>query len=332
MNDSLCNGSPCREAATMVAAAPSGAARIRLTAGPVLYYWSRKTLTDFYAQVADSAIDTVVLGEVVCSRRHEMKRDDWLALARDLAACGKEVVLATQALLESESDLREMRAIAEQNDYLVEAGDASTFRTLAGRRFVLGPHINVYSRPALDEYAGLGAHRWVAPVELDLQAIATINPPDSPVRGGPQRDTPIETEIFAFGRLPLAFSARCFTARHYHLPKDECAFRCIEHPDGLLLSTGEGTPFLALNGIQTQSAAWHCLIGAGDALRSAGVSRARLSPCASNFAEVVALFEAVYNAGADAADAARRLQQMSLPGGLVDGFAHRGAGLDRIGT
>lgn len=332
MNDSLGNGSPCREAATIGTVAPSGAARIRLTAGPVLYYWSRKTLTDFYAQVADSPIDTVVLGEVVCSRRHEMKRDDWLALARDLAACGKEVVLATQALLESESDLREMRAIAAQDDYLVEAGDASTFRTLAGRRFVLGPHINVYSRPALDEYAGLGAHRWVAPVELDLQAIATINPPDSPVRGGPQRDTPIETEVFAFGRLPLAFSARCFTARHYHLPKDECAFRCIEHPDGLLLSTGEGTPFLALNGIQTQSAAWHCLIGAGDALRSAGVSRARLSPCASNFAEVAALFEAVYNAGADVADATRRLQQMSLPGGLVDGFAHRGAGLDRIGT
>ncbi len=332
MNDSLGNGSPCREAATTGAAAPSGTARIRLTAGPVLYYWSRRTLTDFYAQIADSAIDTVVLGEVVCSRRHEMKRDDWLALARDLNACGKEVVLATQALLESESDLREMRALAGQNDYLVEAGDASTFRTLAGRRFVLGPHINVYSRPALDEYAGLGAHRWVAPVELDLQAIATINPPDAPVRGGPRRDTPIETEVFAFGRLPLAFSARCFTARHYHLPKDECAFRCIEHPDGLLLSTGEGTPFLALNGIQTQSAAWHCLIGAADALRSAGVSRARLSPCASNFAEVVALFEAVYNAGADAADATRRLQQMSLPGGLVDGFAHRGAGLDRIGT
>lgn len=329
MNDSLDYRSPSCETGTIAAGTP-GAARIRLTAGPVLYYWPRRTLIDFYAQVADSAIDTVVLGEVVCSRRHEMKRDDWLGLARELAACGKEVVLATQALLESESDLREMRALAVQDDFLVEAGDASAFRTLSGRRFVLGPHINVYSRPALDEYASLGAHRWVAPVELDLQAIAAINPPDSPVRGGPQRDIPIDTEVFAFGRLPLAFSARCFTARHYHLPKDECAFRCIEHPDGLLLSTGEGAPFLTLNGIQTQSAASHCLIGEAEALRSAGVKRARLSPCASNFGEVVALFEAVFNHGADSADAMRRLHETAPPGGLVDGFAHRSAGLHRI--
>jgi hypothetical protein len=29
--------------------------------------------------VADSAADTVVLGEVVCSRRHEIRFEDWLA-------------------------------------------------------------------------------------------------------------------------------------------------------------------------------------------------------------------------------------------------------------
>ncbi|OYW18784.1 MAG: U32 family peptidase, partial [Burkholderiales bacterium 12-64-5] len=72
--------------------------RIALTVGPVLYYWPRRTLLDFYADVAESPADTVVLGEVVCSRRHEMKTADWLALARDLAACGKEIVLASQAL------------------------------------------------------------------------------------------------------------------------------------------------------------------------------------------------------------------------------------------
>jgi collagenase-like PrtC family protease len=303
--------------------------RIQLTVGPVLYYWPRKTLIDFYGEVADSPADTVVLGEVVCSRRHEMKHDDWLALARELAGCGKEVVLASQALLESESDLRDLRRLASQDEFLVEAGDASALRALAGRPFVLGPHVNVYSRPALEEHASLGAIRWVPPVELSLEAIGLVNPPDAPVAGGPRADTAIATEVFAFGRLPLAFSARCFTARHYHLNKDECGFRCLEHPDGLLLSTGEGAPFLTLNGIQTQSAAQQCLIGDAAAIRAAGARRIRLSPVAQRFGEVLSTFDRVLNGGADAADARASLAAMSLPGGLVDGFAHRRPGLER---
>ncbi|MGD9942360.1 MAG: U32 family peptidase [Burkholderiaceae bacterium] len=303
--------------------------RIRLTVGPVLYYWPRKTLIDFYADMADSPADTIVLGEVVCSRRHEMKREDWMALARELASCGKEVVLATQALLESESDLRDARRIAAQDEFLVEAGDASALRLLAGRPFVLGPHINVYSRPALDEHAALGAIRWVPPVELGLEAIGVINPPASPAVGGPGSDIPIATEVFAFGRLPLAFSARCFTARHYRLSKDQCGFRCIEHPDGLLLATGERAPFLTLNGIQTQSAAQHCLIGDAAALREAGAGRVRLSPVAHGFRDVLACFERVFNHGADVEQARAELAAMSLPGGLVDGFAHRRPGLEQ---
>lgn len=304
--------------------------RMALCVGPVTYYWPRRTLVEFYAQVAESAADTVVLGEVVCSRRHEMKTDDWLALARDLRAAGKEVVLATQALVESESDLRTLRRLAGQDDFLVEAGDASALRVLAGRALVLGPHINVYSRPALQEHAALGAMRWVAPAELGLEAIGQINPPGEPVAGGPARDVPVATEVFAFGRLPLAFSARCFTARHHHLSKDECGFRCIEHPDGLELHTGEGEPFLTLNGIQTQSAAQHCLIGDAPAVRSAGATRLRLSPCARRFDEVIAWFERVYNQGGCADEAAMALQALSLPGGLVNGFAHRRPGIDWI--
>jgi collagenase-like PrtC family protease len=304
--------------------------RIALTIGPVLYYWPRRTLLDFYAEVAVSTADTVVLGEAVCERRHEMKAEDWLALARDLAACGKEVVLTSQALLASEADLRRMHRLTEQDEFMVEAGDASALRALAGRAFVLGPHINIYNLPALKEHAALGAVRWVAPVELGLDALALINPPLARVVGGPQAATPIATEAFAFGRLPLAFSARCFTARHFHLNKDECAFRCIEHPDGLQLDTGEGKPFLALNGIQTQSAAQHCLIGEASLLRAAGVSRARLSPTSRHFTEVIGIFERVFNGGADPQAAAEELGALSLPGGLVNGFAHRRAGLERI--
>jgi collagenase-like PrtC family protease len=305
------------------------AGRIALTVGPVLPYWPRETLMHFYAEVADSAADSVVLGEVVCSRRHEMKPDDWLALARDLAAAGKEVVLATQVLIESESDLRTLRRVAGQGEFLVEAGDASALHVLASMRvpFVLGPHINVYSAAALAEYRRLGATRWVAPVELPMDAMPRINPLCTNVHdgSGPAR---MPTEAWGFGRLPLAFSARCFTARHHRLSKDQCEFRCRDDADGLLLSTADNRPFLALNGIQTLSAAQQCLIGEREALLQAGVTRLRLSPTSRDFGAVIASFEKVMNEGGDAGGATAALQALSLPGGLANGFVHGQAGIE----
>jgi collagenase-like PrtC family protease len=286
-----------------------------LSVGPVLAYWPRKTLIEFYARVAESPARTVTLGEVVCSRRHEMKLDDWLALADDLAAAGKEVVLATQALIESEAELRTMRRIAEQDRFLVEANDAAALHRLTGRSFVIGPHVNVYSGAALDELAAIGAVRWVPPVELPVEAI-----------GAAAQSRRVEPEIFAFGRLPLALSARCFTARHYGLNRDECGFRCLEHPDGMLLKTQEGTDFLALNGLQTQSAALHCLLGWKSALAAAGVRRLRLSPVAQDFERVIDVFHAVFNGDADPRGALEELGTLRLPGAPVDGYAQRHAG------
>jgi len=291
------------------------AATFALSVGPVLAYWPRTALIEFYARVAESPARTVTLGEVVCSRRHEMKLDDWLALAGDLAAAGKEVVLATQALIESEAELRTMRRIAEQDRFLVEANDAAALHRLAGRPFVIGPHINVYSGAALDELAAAGATRWVPPVELPVDAIAAAT-----------RGRAVEAEVFAFGRLPLAMSARCFTARHYGLNRDECEFRCLEHPDGMLLKTQEGEPFLALNGLQTQSAGVQCLLGWRGTLVDAGVRRLRLSPVAQQFERVIDVFHRVFNEAADGLAAIEELTALALPGAPVDGYAHRHAG------
>ena len=308
--------------------------RFGLTVGPLQYWWPRQATWDFYAQVADSAADTVVLGEVVCSRRHEIRFEDWLALAAELKAHGKTVVLATMALLAGEPELRSLRRVCEQGDYAVEAGDASALALLSrlhaqGVRlpFVVGPHVNVYNQPALQQLAPLGAGCWVPPLELALDAVACINPPHAPVQGAAGA---VATELFGFGRMPLAFSARCFTARHYRLKKDACEYRCRDDADGLLLSTTEGDPFLVLNGIQTQSAALHCLIGERDAMAAAGASRVRLSPCSGSFGRVLQLFDAVLNAGASASDARAELATLGLPGALVNGFAHRQPGLREV--
>lgn len=295
-----------------------------LSVGPVQYYWPRQTLTDFYADVADSPVRTVCLGEVVCSRRHEMKPEDWLDLARDLRQAGKEVVIGTQALLETEAELRSLRRWVEQGDFMLEANDAAAVRMLAGHSpWVIGLHVNVYSAPALAEYLALGATRWVPPVELSLPAVGQIN----------AQGQAVPTEVFAFGRMPLALSARCFTARHYHLQKDACAFRCLEDPDGLTLRTREGQSFLALNGIQTQSGSVHCLLGQKRALTDAGVTRLRLSPTSQDFGSVVRLFDAVMNHDAPAEAALLDLQALRLPGPLSNGFAQpKRAGMEWVSS
>ena len=310
-------------------------ASIGLSVGPLQYWWPRARVLDFYADVADSPAQTVVLGEVVCSRRNEFKTEDWIDLARDLRLAGKQVVLATQPLVMSEAELRTLRRIAEQDEFAVEAGDAAALQVLARaqaerparRPFVLGPHINIYSRAALVEHAGLGAARWVAPLELALDAVARINPADDPVRG---LTGPIDTEVFAFGRMPLAFSARCFTARHHRMGKDACDFRCRDDADGLLLKSDDGQPFLVLNGVQTQSASMHCLLGDAAALRGAGVASLRLSPCSQGFGRVLRLFDEWLAERVSAADARAEMLTLGLPGALVNGFAHRRAGMQAI--
>jgi len=182
---------------------------MRLSLGPVLYYWQRDALLEFYADLPHARLGTVYLGEAVCGKRHGMRPDDWMGLARDLAQTGLEVVLSTQALIESDADLRAMRRIAENGEFLVEANDMGAVQVLAGRvRFVAGPHLNVYNPQTLAWLAELGALRWVMPVELGRDALAQL------LRESPEG---VETEVFAYGRLPLAFSARCFTARRYNL-------------------------------------------------------------------------------------------------------------------
>jgi collagenase-like PrtC family protease len=137
------------------------------------------------------------------------------------------------------------------------------------------------------------------------------------------------TEVFAHGRVPLAYSARCFTARRFNLQKDTCEFKCIDFPDGLDLKTREGDLFLAINGIQTQSAKAYNLLLELPELIADGVDILRISPQQQGTAEVVAAFRQGVN-GELAPRAAWRSVQAQMPAGACNGFWYGRPGLELI--
>lgn len=261
---------------------------MKLAAGPLLYFWERAVVERFYDEVARSSLDIVYLGEAVCGKRRALGTDDWLALADRLQAAGKQVVMTTLALIEAESELSRASRMAA-GTALVEANDLAVVECRGGRPFVIGPHVNVYNAETLRLLAGLGAVRWVAPVELGMETLAAL---------AAARPPGLEMEVFAWGRLPLAFSARCFSARAHHRPKDDCGFVCGRYPAGLTVETREGQPFLTANGVQVQSARIHQGLAWVGQLRETGVDVLRLSPHPEGFFEAVAAFRAVLDGDA----------------------------------
>jgi collagenase-like PrtC family protease len=266
--------------------------RLQVSLGPVLYYWDRATLMDFYARAAQSALDVVYVGEAVCSKRRALKTDEWITLARDLAAgSGKQVVLSSLALIEAESELgqlrRQVRELAREPGVLLEANDFGAVQAAsdAGVPFVAGHTLNVYNAGTLMRLQKRGAVRWVPPVELSREGIAAV------ITAAGEDGSAVPTEVFAWGRLPLAHSARCFTARAANVGKDQCGFRCgdispprnnlefdqTRYPEGLPLASREGQPLFRLNGIQTQSES-HCnLFGESADMRRRGIDMLRIS-------------------------------------------------------
>ena len=294
---------------------------MKLSLGPLLYYWQRDAIFRFYEAIAATPVDIVYLGETVCSRRHELRLADWLTIAASLSEAGKEVVLSTQVLIESGADVTVLHKIAANDKYMVEANDMGAVHCLEGMTpFVAGPHLNIYNVPTLAWLAGLGIKRWVMPLEMGRDDLALIQ------QGRPAA---METEVFAYGRMPLAFSARCFTARHRNLPKDDCQFSCIHHADGLMMRTRESEGFLVLNGTQTQSAKVYNLLPVLDEMQAMGVDVVRISPQSEHSAEIIHLFHEVLTQQTTA-EAALQAMTGLMPDQACNGYWYGKPGLEQL--
>lgn len=284
-----------------------------LTLGPVYFLWDGPKWRDFYVKIADEApVSRVVIGETVCSKRAHFTAPFMEEVITHLERAGKDIILSSPALVTQERESRLMRELIAGATCKVEANDLSALHLLADKPHVIGPLVNVYNAATAKLLAARGAQTICLPPELPFSSVETIAAVDSGA----------DYEIFAFGRVPLAISARCAHARAKGAVKDNCRFVCGEEPDGLPVKTLDRQPFLTLNGVQTVSHSCQSLIGEMADLTEAGIARFRLSPQDCDMTAVATLYRAVLDGTMEAGAAVERLMALYPVAPLSNGFHH----------
>ncbi|MFQ3229253.1 U32 family peptidase [Reinekea sp.] len=247
---------------------------MKVTLAPIPFYWPRATMFEFYGNIATSQVDRVILGETVCSKRRELNQQDYIDIADKLAAKGKEVFISSLALLEAESELKSLTSLCKVSPYPLEANDlaAAELCFQQQRSFIGGPYLNNYSPETLKMLQRDGMTSWTLPFELGKQDLedfmTTIH----------QENIDLETEVMVHGYIPLALSARCFTARALDLPKDKCQRKCIDYPVGIPVDSQEDERLFTINGIQTLSGDILDLRSEVTEMQAMGVDRIRVVP------------------------------------------------------
>jgi collagenase-like PrtC family protease len=232
-----------------------------------------------------------------------------------LQSAGKDIVLSTLALATLDREIKATAALAAQAEFPVELNDLSGLQ-LARHRHAIGPLVNVYNAATARLLFNRGATTVCLPPELPFASVQAI------CGALPENDF----EIMAFGRLPLAMSARCAHARAKGRTKDNCQFVCGEDPDGLALKTLDRQSFLVLNGVQTVSQTCQVLLAELSDLQDAGVTGFRLSPQDCDMVAVADVYRRVLDKTIEIAEALAALRQAYPAVEFSNGFHYREEG------
>lgn len=299
---------------------------MKISIGPCLFDWGKQAIIDFYKRMAfETAADILYIGEVVCSKRLHHDPDELLKLAGELRSSGKEIVFSTLGLVMSEGEQSELRSLANKAKKArirLEANDMAAVGVGEGQPLVAGPHICTYNPDTLDFLKEVGVNRVVLPVELSAKQMSGI------VRGSEG----VEVELFAYGRLPLTFSARCYTARAFNLPKANCQYKCGDYPDGMTMHTQEQKQFLIINGIETMSEFVYNLIDDMNMVKDVPVDIIRLSPQSKNMVEVVNIWKSVVDGKMEGGEGLAKLLELNGDEPFCNGYFHERPGLEFFQT
>jgi collagenase-like PrtC family protease len=298
--------------------------RISLTIGPVLFNWPAEKWRDFYARIADEApVDSVHLGEVVCSKRLPFYLDAVAGAIERLQRGGKKVVLSSLALITLPRERRDTAEMIRGAQCEIEVNDITALAYLGqDQPFRIGPYMNVYNESTLQALAKLGASSVCLPPEMPMDALRIV--------AAAARSWNVNCEVWSFGRIPLAISGRCYHARIDGLTKDSCLFGCSRDSDGLDVNTLDGARFLTINGVQTMSHTYCNLIGDVDRLATAGATAMRLSPHSCDMVEISQVFRERLDGHLDTREAAHRICEACGDASFSNGFLFGDSGADMI--
>ncbi|MDT8855475.1 U32 family peptidase [Paracoccaceae bacterium Fryx2] len=295
-----------------------------LTLGPIQFYWDAARIRDFYARIADETpVARVVLGELVCSKRLPFWQHEIPLAVERLRAAGKEVILTSLALITLKRERQMTDELAEAGA-MVEIADLTALAHLPpGTPFSVSPLINVYNEGTLGWLASRGAKRVCLPPELQPEAVARLAAEGA--RLG------VSVEVWGFGRLPLAISGRCYHARLHDRAKDSCQFVCNVDLDGRRVDTMDGQQFLAVNGVQTLSAAT-AFAGQDDIARlaGAGITALRLSPQTGDMVALTRAFADALQGNGDPAVLEAAARAAAPDGQLANGYLRGQAGANWV--
>jgi collagenase-like PrtC family protease len=286
---------------------------LEITLGPVLFDWSRNTLLDFYKEAAEMDVDTVHIGEVVCSKRAGLSIEDIDKTAKMLTDAGKKVYLSTLTIVANEPELEHIRKLAAL-PYQVEANDMSAIAISKGKDIAAGPHILAYNPGDVEVLKSAGVTRVSFPVELPLEAVAHNI-----------KETGIMGEVFAHGKVPLAFSWRCYSARAYGHTRENCEHECRQDPEGIVIRNLDKEELFTINGTSILSADTYTMVDKIEELRSAGVGSLRISPDPEDTARVVEIFRARVDGKLSPEEGLAKIKEL-VPGGLCNGWYSGKAG------
>jgi collagenase-like PrtC family protease len=259
----------------------------------------------------ESSVDRVVIGETVCSKRLHFHEPHLAEVIERLIAAGKEVVLSSLALVTLGREVKATAQLLAQDEFTVELSDLSGLGLAKGPHTV-GPLVNVYNAAAARVLIARGAESICLPPELPLSSIKAI------CTALPNFDI----EVFGFGRLPLAISARCAHARAKGRTKDNCQFVCGEEPDGLPLRTLDRQSFLTINGVQTLSHTCHVILDDIGQLLECGIGGIRLSPQDCDMVAVARIYRQVLESQIDPVTGLIELRSAYPSAELSNGFLH----------
>lgn len=296
----------------------------QLTLGPIQFHWGAEEKCDFYARIADEApVDTVYLGEVICSKRTPFFDQHLPGVIERLERGGKKVVLSSLSEVVLKREREMTAALCGVTSHEVEINNAAGLSAVSGRPHRIGPFMNTYNEQTMRFLAGKGATHFALPVEMPGEAVEKM------ARAAVEMGVGLEVQVF--GRASLALSARCYHARAHCRTKDNCQFVCEQDPDGMPLKTVTGQPFLTINGIQTLSYNYINLVNEIDEMLGMGVGNLRLVPHRVDMVAVAEIFRERITGKLDAAGAFARLQALEIPAPFSNGFWHHVGGAKRYG-